>query len=154
MPTNFTRSMGEVVMGAVSDQHDPLTAREACTILVVEDEPLIRLSVATELREGGYRVIEAGTVDEALAALTGDEVIDLVFCDVLMPGTKGGLSLSSWMREQRPQTPIILTSGSDTVMRYFSVGTIPFVPKPYMVNDLLEAIGNLLSKRPKAGDSA
>lgn len=138
-------------MGAVADQHDPLAHRPSFTILVVEDEPLIRLSVATELREGGYRVVEAGTVDEALVVLASGEAIDLVFCDVLMPGTKGGLSLASWMGEQRPQTPVILTSGSDTVVRYFHQGTIPFVPKPYLVRDLLEMIGRLLTKDPKAG---
>jgi DNA-binding NtrC family response regulator len=138
-------------MGVATDQYDPRASRHSSTILVVEDEPLIRLSVATELREGGYKVIEAGTVDEALVALAGDEAIDLVFCDVLMPGTKGGLTLSSRMREQRPQTPVILTSGSDTVVRYFSAGTIPFVPKPYVVRDLLETIGTLLPKHPGVG---
>jgi DNA-binding NtrC family response regulator len=138
-------------MGAVADKHDPLAHRPSFTILVVEDEPLIRLSVATELREGGYRVVEAGTVDEALVAIASGEAIDLVFCDVLMPGTKGGLSLASWMGEQRPRTPIILTSGSDTVVRYFNTGTIPFVPKPYLVRDLLEMIRRLLTKDPKTG---
>lgn len=151
MSRTITRSRGEEIMGAVADQHDPLAHRPSFTILVVEDEPLIRLSVATELREGGYRVVEAGTVDEALVVLASGEAIDLVFCDVLMPGTKGGLSLASWMGEQRPQTPVILTSGSDTVVRYFHQGTIPFVPKPYLVRDLLEMIGRLLTKDPKAG---
>jgi CheY-like chemotaxis protein len=137
-------------MEAAADQLEPPAQREKFTILVVEDEPLIRLSVATELRDGGYRVVEAGTADEALIALAGGEAIDLVFCDVLMPGSKGGLSLASWMREQRPETPIILTSGSDTVVRYFSDATIPFVAKPYRLGDLLEAIGRILPRTKPA----
>ncbi|HWA50182.1 MAG TPA: response regulator [Dongiaceae bacterium] len=136
-------------MGAAADQFDPRVSRHSLTILVVEDEPLIRLSVATELREGGYKVIEAGTVDEALVVLANDEPVDLVFCDVLMPGTKGGLSLASWMREQRPKTPVILTSGSDTVVRYFSGGTMPFVPKPYRLSELLTMIERILTKGPQ-----
>lgn len=135
-------------MGAAADQYDPHASRDSFTILVVEDEPLIRLSVATELRDEGYKVIEAGTVDEALVVLAGDEMIDLVFCDVMMPGTKGGLSLAGWMHEQRPDTPIILTSGSDTVVRYFRSGTLPFVAKPYVVRDLLEMIVRLLTHNP------
>ena len=139
-------------MGAAADQYDPLAHRKTFTILVVEDEPLIRLSVAMELRDGGYKVIESGTVDEALVALASGEMIDLVFCDVLMPGTKGGLSLAGWMQEQRPETPVILTSGSDTVVRYFSAGTIPFMPKPYRVQDLLSMIERLLSKGQKSAE--
>lgn len=137
-------------MTAGADEHEPPPQRGSFTILVVEDEPLVRLSVATELRDGGYRVLEAGTADEALIALTGDQTIDLVFCDVLMPGAKGGLSLASWMREQRPETPIILTSGSDTVVRYFSDATIPFVAKPYRLGDLLETIGRVLPQAKPA----
>jgi DNA-binding NtrC family response regulator len=134
-------------MDAAADQHEPPDQREKFTILVVEDEPLVRLSVATELRDGGYKVIEAGTADEALITLAGDEAIDLVFCDVLMPGAKGGLTLASWMREQRPETPVILTSGSDTVVRYFSEATIPFVPKPYRLGDLLATIDRVLPRK-------
>jgi DNA-binding NtrC family response regulator len=147
MSTNVSRARGDMDMDAAADRHDPPAQRETFTILVVEDEPLIRLSVATELRDGGYKVVEAGTADEALLALAGDETIDLVFCDVLMPGNKGGLTLASWMREQRPETPVILTSGSDTVVRYFSEATIPFVAKPYRLGELLATIGRVLPKR-------
>lgn len=147
MSMSISHARGEIDMDAAADQLDPPVQRETFTILVVEDEPLIRLSVATELRDGGYKVIEAGTADEALIALAGDEAIDLVFCDVLMPGAKGGLTLASWMREQRPETPIILTSGSDTVVRYFSEATIPFVAKPYRLGDLLATIGRVLPRK-------
>lgn len=147
MSMSITHARGEMDMDAAADQHSPPEQRERFTILVVEDEPLIRLSVATELRDGGYKVVEAGTADEALIALAADEAIDLVFCDVLMPGNKGGLTLASWMREQRPETPVILTSGSDTVVRYFSEATIPFVPKPYRLGELLATIGRILAKK-------
>ncbi len=148
---SMSHVQGEMDMSAAVDQRDSLARRDAFMVLVVEDEPLIRLSVATELREGGYKVIEAGTVDEALVVLAGAEMIDLVFCDVLMPGTRGGLSLASWMHEQQPDIPVILTSGSDTVVRYFRDGAMPFIAKPYIVRELLEMMGRLLSKDPRAG---
>lgn len=137
-------------MGAAADQHDPLDHRASFTILVVEDEPLIRLAIATELREGGYKVIEAGTADEALVALAAGETIDLVFSDVLMPGKANGLSLASWMQEERPRTPIILTSGSEAIASSFGQREIPFLSKPYRMDHVLAMIARLLAKRSRS----
>jgi CheY-like chemotaxis protein len=61
------------------------------TILVVEDEVLIRLVIAEYLRECGYKVYEAAHADEALAVLQSPDVpIDIVFSDVVMPGRMDG----------------------------------------------------------------
>lgn len=138
-------------MGAAADQYDPLDHRESATILVVEDEPLIRLAIAIELRDEGYKVIEAGTGDEAVLALSSGEPIDLVFSDVLMPGATTGLTLASWMQEQRPETPIILTSGSESVVRSVGEGAIPFIAKPYRSVRVMAMIARLLSKRAQSG---
>lgn len=84
------------------------------TILLVEDEPLIRLGVADYLRECGFRVLEAGNADDAIAILTADNPefrIDVVFSDVRMPGRLDGFALARWVRENRPGLPILLGSG-------------------------------------------
>lgn len=138
-------------MGAAADKCDPLDDRDSATILVVEDEPLIRLAITIELRDEGYKVIEAGTGDEAILALSSGEPIDLVFSDVLMPGTITGLALASWMQEQRPEIHIILTSGSESVLRSIGEGAIPFIPKPYRPVRVMAMIARLLSKRAQSG---
>ena len=60
---------------------------EAPTVLVVEDEVLIRMAIADYLRDCGYRVVEAGNSHEAVRVLKTDVYIDVVFTDVHMPGS-------------------------------------------------------------------
>ena len=73
------------------------------TVLVVEDEVLIRVVIADYLRECGYRVYEAVNASEALAMLQAPEVsVDIVFSDVEMPGDMDGLGLARWVRANKP----------------------------------------------------
>jgi len=81
------------------------------TILVVEDEILIRLDLADQLRLAGFRVIEASNGDEALTVLKSVEEISLVISDVRMPGQTDGTALAAWLRREMPQIKIILVSG-------------------------------------------
>jgi CheY-like chemotaxis protein len=81
------------------------------TVLVVEDEPLIRLDLADHLRSAGLIVIEAATGDEALAVLTTNDAVDLVVSDVRVPGATDGMELAAWLRRERPKIKIILVSG-------------------------------------------
>ena len=82
------------------------------TVLVVEDEVLIRWVIADHLRDCGYRVIEAGSGDEAIEVLRRTALtIDVVFSDVGMPGSTDGFALFRWVRQQHPMMKIVLTSG-------------------------------------------
>src|ERR1700675_3394458 len=81
------------------------------TVLVVEDDVLIRLSVAEALRSAGLDVIEAATGDEALMVLGSSATVDLVFTDIQMPGSTDGLALAQIARQTRPSLKIIVTSG-------------------------------------------
>jgi DNA-binding response OmpR family regulator len=85
-------------------------AAKARTILVVEDEVLIRMAVADYLRECGYRVLEASNAAEAIKLLDAQPV-DLVFTDVDMPGEMDGFGLAHWVRDHAPGIPVIITSG-------------------------------------------
>lgn len=89
----------------------PTGSHQPQTILVVEDDYLIRIDIADYLRGCGWHVIEAGKAAEAIAALESDQVIDLVFSDIQMPGAMDGFGLAVWVREHRPGLRIILTSG-------------------------------------------
>jgi DNA-binding NtrC family response regulator len=81
-------------------------------VLVVDDEPMIRLALAVHLDEKGFEVREAGSADEAVAILQEPGcVVNLVFSDVRMPGEMDGIGLSRWIFENRPNIAVILASG-------------------------------------------
>ena len=82
------------------------------TILVVEDEFLIRAMLSSYLQECGFKVIEGSTADEAVAIIENMDVqIDLVLTDIRMPGSMDGFGLARWIRTNRPSMHVILTSG-------------------------------------------
>jgi CheY-like chemotaxis protein len=89
---------------------DPKTASQ--TILVVEDEVLIRLEIADSLRDGGFHVLEAAGASEAVEILSTSVRVDLVFTDIQMPGGMDGLGLARWVRRHRPDARVLLTSGA------------------------------------------
>ena len=80
-------------------------------ILVVEDEPLIRLTISEYLRDRGFEVIEAASGDEAQFLFIHDTRIDIVFTDVQMPGVLDGLALARWLGEVHPTVMILVASG-------------------------------------------
>lgn len=81
-------------------------------MLVVDDEAMIRLSLAEHLEEKGFQVRMAGNAAEAVAILQEQGcIVNLVFSDVRMPGEMDGIGLSRWIFENRPNIPVILASG-------------------------------------------
>lgn len=82
------------------------------TILVVEDEFLIRAMLSDYLQGCGFKVLEGSTADEALAIIEKLAVpIDVVLTDIRMPGSMDGFGLARWIRTYRPGMQVILTSG-------------------------------------------
>jgi len=81
-------------------------------ILVVEDEVLIRLSMADELRDAGFMVVEASNVDEALAVLGADTNIEIVLTDIRMPGRLNGLDLARWIRQNMSHIRVAIASAN------------------------------------------
>lgn len=124
------------------------------TILVVEDEVLIRSTVAEFLREAGYRVSEAMNVAEAKVVLSAGTAIDLVFSDVTMPG-ENGFALAGWIRQHHPHVLVLLTSGFADVARAGRgrFADIPLLPKPYLPDRVLEQIRKLLGQAESGGSS-
>jgi len=100
------------------------------TVLIVEDEFLLRMVLADTLADEGYDVIEAGNVLEAVAVL-GQRKIDAVVTDVDMPGGLNGLDLARMISSTHTNVPVIITSGRDGLSTDdLPRGTV-FVPKPY-----------------------
>lgn len=120
----------------------PKLRRRPARILVVEDEVLIRLLVANELREAGFAVIEATRADEALTYFQAGGEVDLVFSDIRLPGSLSGVDLARLLRRDLPSLPIILTSGNLGMERVSDVAL--FVPKPYRVEHVVALVFSTL----------
>ena len=107
-------------------------------VLVVEDEPLIRLLVIDILSEAGFEVREAQDPAEALTVLKSDEQIDVLLTDVRMPGCIDGFELAEVAKRRRPELRVIVTSG------YIARGDVPsgtnFLPKPFSASDLVKRV--------------
>ncbi|MDH4552101.1 ATP-binding protein [Pseudomonas sp. BN607] len=113
-------------------------------ILVVEDNPDLGNFTAQILEDQGYRISYARSAEEALAQLTGPAGdFDAVFSDVIMPGM-GGLALARELRRQRPQLPIILTSGYSEAVAEGGHQGFAFLAKPYSAEQLCQVLGQVL----------
>lgn len=116
------------------------------TILVVEDEVLIRLAVSDFLRECGYRVLESSNGEEAQSIIRSSEPVEILFSDIDLGRGIDGLELARWVRENYPAVRIVLTSGIAR-MTQEAAGLCdgPLLEKPYPFPVLKEHIQNLLS---------
>ena len=136
-------------MSTSSTNPTPEAGAPLQTVLVVEDEVLIRLVIADYLRECGYTVHEAVNADEAIIILQAPEVsIDVVFSDVEMPGDMDGFGLARWIRSNKPETQVILTSGversADIAATLCEAG--PLLEKPYPSQDVVDRVKQLTAK--------
>ena len=84
-------------------------------VLIVEDEPLVRVGACNMIEDAGFEVIEAASADEAIRILESRSDIRVVFTDVHMPGTMDGLRLAHAVRGRWPPIKIIVTSGRSRV---------------------------------------
>ena len=121
-------------------------AQRAARILLIEDEPLVRVALAEVLRVAGFCVVEAATADEAAVFLAAGEAIDLIFSDVRMPGSRSGLDLAREVKRASPSLPVILTSGNP-VAACAEVADA-FIPKPYLDEDVAKVVTEMLSRFP------
>lgn len=112
------------------------------TILIVEDEFLIRFVLADSLRDIGYRVVEAADGEEGLDFLISGQAVDLMVTDVRMPGSIDGMELTRRSKSLAPHRPVIVCSA-----HLFEPESDPadaFLPKPYTVAALADAIARLI----------
>lgn len=141
--------------------HPPVLSRQcpAHTVLVVEDDGMVRMPIVEYLRDCGYTVLEAGDAAEAIDAVVADGRVSLVFSDVRMPGALDGFGLAEWVRAHHPEIPVLLTSGYNN-SRSLSADVasgVKLIEKPYsqahvarQIHDLLEPsqVGPAPAARP------
>lgn len=100
-------------------------------VLVVEDEPLLRMMALDLVEDAGFDPVEARDADEAIAILESRTDIHVVFTDIDMPGSMNGLKLAAAIRDRWPPIEIILTSGHFKLDDSGIPARTVFFPKPY-----------------------
>jgi signal transduction histidine kinase/CheY-like chemotaxis protein len=134
--TNATPSVGQRATGAGNE-----------SVLVVEDNAMVREYVESELKALGYRVIVSRNAPAALDILRGSEKIDLMFSDVVMPGGMFGPELAKEAARLRPQLRVLLTSGytDHPVEALDGLGQeVRILNKPYRRRELAAALRSAL----------
>ncbi len=151
MGTTFTLYFPATGTCAVesSDQNEapPVVCGGAETILLVEDESVMRDFVCETLRRNNYRVLEAGTGVEALEVWEKHNgQIDLLLTDIVMPEGMTGSHLATHLRERKPDLKIIFTSGysPENIGESFNDGDTEFLQKPYRAPTLAEKVRKCL----------
>lgn len=116
-----------------------MTARKI-TVLVVEDEPLVRINIVSTLEDEGFLVMDAGNAQEAMGILADSPVVNVLFTDVDMPGAVDGLELARMVKERHPPIQVIVTSGHRNVVDSDLPADGQFMPKPYIPENVVRAI--------------
>ena len=111
----------------------------ARTVLVLEDEPLIRGATAEILSDAGYNVQEAQTGVEALACLN-QHAVDVIVADINLPGKLNGLELGMLALLALPQLKLVVTSGGNAPDGSQMPPNSVFLPKPYRPYEICAAV--------------
>jgi putative two-component system response regulator len=121
---------------------------EQVSVLIVDDVTLVRLSLHHILTKAGYRCREAEDVSGALAMLDED-TIDLVLCDIQMPGASG-LDLVKAIKPRIPDTSVVMVSSledAETAIECLQQGAFGYVLKPYQPREILVQVNAALRRR-------
>ena len=113
-------------------------------ILIIDDEPLIRMDVAENLREAGYEAVEADSADQAIELL-GRETFALILTDIDMPGRRNGLDLAWAVHQRDPALPVVLMSGRLLPRLEEMPRPLRLLAKPFQVSTLLHIVDDALS---------
>jgi PAS domain S-box-containing protein len=121
------------------------------TVLLVDDEDLVRASTAHMLVDLGYCVVEAASAEEALALVEGNGAFDLIITDHLMPGTSGA-DLARVIRGRRTMLPVLIVSGfaeADDI-----APDLPLLTKPFRQDELASLIDSVTGARTRAASGS
>lgn len=132
---------GQMPLELSGAPHDAPVSR----VLVVEDDDVVRLIGSTMLESLGFEVQTCANADDALAVLVDDAAFDVVFTDIMMPGSMDGLGLAQTVERLYPSLRVILTSGwSDAELPKDTRRDRPFLLKPYTLSHLEQAFSRVL----------
>lgn len=126
------------------------------TVLVLDDDVLVRMPICEYLRDCGYRVLEAASADEAAILLQKPDIqIDVILSDVEMRGKMNGFGFAQWARSVRPGVDIVLAGTPERAAH--AAGDLcaqgPMLSKPYDHKIVLDRIKRLLAARASQADT-
>ncbi|WP_376988627.1 response regulator [Bosea sp. R86505] len=119
-------------------------------MLIVDDEPLIRMDLADMVRDAGHVVLEAADADEAIALLEAHPAIRILVTDIEMPGSMNGLKLAAAVRDRWPPVAIIVTSGRIQPAAHQMPAAAVFLDKPYRAAAMSAALDAAAASLPPA----
>lgn len=119
-------------------------------VLVVEDEPIIRLGIVSSIEDAGHEVLEAANADEAVRRLESEGGVRVMVTDVDMPGSMDGLALAQYARRNWPAMGLLVISGKVGVQPGQLPAGARFMSKPYQEPQLLGAIQALAQNGDRA----
>ncbi|MDJ0391216.1 histidine kinase famiy protein [Roseomonas sp. E05] len=132
-------------------------AQQAETILLVEDSDDVQALAREHLQMLGYRILAANNADEALRLLDHPSTppIDLLFSDILMPGSMNGLVLAERVRARLPGVAVLLTTGyNEDLVAEARAPAMDVLGKPYRRSELADRVRAALNRRSTGGDGA
>jgi len=121
------------------------------TILVIEPDILVRMTIADYLRQCGYRVFEGATADDVVSVLGTRQKIDVIFAEVRLSGSMDGFGLAQWVREKHPGVGVILGAGIANAAEHAAdLCDEGPLEKPYHPQEVVRRINILLERRRTA----
>ena len=114
-------------------------------VLIVEDEFLIRLTLAEVLADEGYDVLEAETGDEAVALLHANPDVAVLLTDIQLPGLLDGRAVVVEARRGRPDMPVIFMTGRPDASAATASPNEIYISKPYLPSEICAAVKRLLA---------
>ena len=115
------------------------------TVLVVEDDEILRSLLVEAISLLGVRVIDCDSADGALSMLEGSSSIALVMTDICMPGSMDGLELAQLIWSRWPCLPVIVMSGNRSVPEGMLPSHALFLRKPWTLDELHKAVRSCLT---------
>ncbi len=123
---------------------------QVAAILIIDDEESLRYTFETFLKKEGYRVHTAGSFDEAMACIETHPGFDLIFADIILPGSHTGIDFLRQVRKKEMDCPVIMITGQpelDSATEAVRQGAFDYVPKPVRRDTLLRLTRSALKFR-------
>lgn len=123
-------------------------------VLIVEDEPLLRLTAEELIEDGGFDVVSVPDAASAVRLLEHRLDIRIVFTDIDMPGGMDGIRLAAMIRDRWPPIEIVVTSSHVSIADHEMPARGVFVSKPYDGQQLVGLLRSMAERRPDVPDPA
>jgi DNA-binding NtrC family response regulator len=114
------------------------------TVLVVDDDVIVRMSVSENLRDAGFQVLEATSAHDALGVMLADVPIDVLVTDLQMPGAMDGFGLALAARGSAPDIKVLVMSSFLPESTGARLSPFAFIAKPFQAQALIDRVRTML----------